>query len=217
MTVIAVTAAQVNILFPTIAEIYDIIAGATITAGQAIRRDSNGRAALADANAGSGAEDVRGIALRGGGSGQGISMLKRGHVAGFAVSGMAYDAPVYLSDTAGALDDAPSTTNSVQVGRVVSLSDADRTKVIYIDIPWATQSLVGAGGVFVSTEQTGTGSSQNVAHGLGVTPSKVLVAPTEHPGTPDTGAFDIAEGAHDATNVVVTVTANVKFKVLAFV
>lgn len=69
---------------------------------------------------------------------------------------------------------------------------------------------------FVSTEQTGTGSSQNVAHGLGTAPSKVLVVPTEHPGTPDTGAFDIAEGAHDATNVVVTVTANVKFKVLAW-
>lgn len=70
--------------------------------------------------------------------------------------------------------------------------------------------------VFVSSEQTGTGSSQNVAHGLGVTPSAVLVAVTEHPGTPDTGAFDVAEGTHDETNVVVTVTTDVKFKVLAW-
>ena len=69
---------------------------------------------------------------------------------------------------------------------------------------------------FVSTEQTATGSSQNVAHGLGAVPAAVLVVPTEHPGTPDTGAFDIAEGSHDATNVVVTVTANVKFKVFAW-
>lgn len=69
---------------------------------------------------------------------------------------------------------------------------------------------------FVSTEQTGTGSSQNVAHGLGAVPAIVMVAVTEHPGTPDTGAFDVAEGAHDATNVIVTVTADVKFKVFAW-
>lgn len=70
--------------------------------------------------------------------------------------------------------------------------------------------------VFVSTEQTGTGSSQNVAHGLAVTPTLVMIAVTEHPGTPDTGAFDVEEGTHTSTNVVVTVTANVKFKVLAW-
>lgn len=71
--------------------------------------------------------------------------------------------------------------------------------------------------VFISAEQTGTGSSQNVAHGLAAAPTGVLVTPTEHPGTPDTGAFDVAEGTHTSTNVVVTVTANVKFKVLAWV
>ncbi len=70
--------------------------------------------------------------------------------------------------------------------------------------------------VFISTEQTGTGNPQNVAHGLAAVPAGVLVVPTEHPGAPDTGAFDIAEGAHDGTNVVVTVTANVKFKVMAW-
>jgi hypothetical protein len=70
--------------------------------------------------------------------------------------------------------------------------------------------------VFFSTEQTATGSSQNVAHGLGATPTGILVVPTEHPGTPDTGAFDIAEGTHTTTNVVVTVTADVKFKVFAW-
>jgi predicted RecA/RadA family phage recombinase len=70
--------------------------------------------------------------------------------------------------------------------------------------------------VFVSAETTGTGSAQNVAHGLGVAPAAVLVVPTEHPGTPDTGAFDVAEGTHTTTNVVLTVTANVKFKVLAW-
>jgi hypothetical protein len=71
-------------------------------------------------------------------------------------------------------------------------------------------------GTFVSAETTATGSAQNVAHGLGVTPTAVVVVPTEHPGTPDTGAFDVAEGTHTSTNVVLTVTANVKFKVVAF-
>jgi hypothetical protein len=70
--------------------------------------------------------------------------------------------------------------------------------------------------MFVSTEQTGTGAAQDVAHGLGAVPSAVLVCVTEHPGTPDTGAFDVAEGAHDGTNVKVTVTLNVKFKVMAW-
>lgn len=70
--------------------------------------------------------------------------------------------------------------------------------------------------VFVSAEQTATGAAQNVAHGLGATPSKVLIVPTLHPGTPDTGAFTLTEGAHDGTNVVVTMTINCKFKVLAW-
>lgn len=67
--------------------------------------------------------------------------------------------------------------------------------------------------VFVSTEQTGTGAGQNVAHGLGAVPALVLIAVTEDPA--GTG-FDVAEGAHDSTNVVVTVTSGVKFKALAW-
>jgi len=70
--------------------------------------------------------------------------------------------------------------------------------------------------VFVSAEQTGTGSAQNIAHGLGVTPSKVFVAPTDTaPAT--TGQYTATEGAHDATNVVVTVTSGKKYKVIAIV
>ena len=69
--------------------------------------------------------------------------------------------------------------------------------------------------MFVSAEQTGTGSAQNIAHGLGATPSAVLVVPTDTaPAT--TGDYTATEGSHDATNVVVTVTASKKFKVWAF-
>lgn len=70
-----------------------------------------------------------------------------------------------------------------------------------------------AGGIapaslFSSTEQTGTGSAQNVAHGLGSTPSLVWFAVSEDPAGI---GFDVALGAHGATNCVFTVTSGVKF------
>lgn len=68
---------------------------------------------------------------------------------------------------------------------------------------------------FISTEQTGTGAPQNIAHGLGVVPTAVFPTPTDL--TPATlGDYQATEGAHDATNVVITVTLNKKFKVLAW-
>ena len=67
--------------------------------------------------------------------------------------------------------------------------------------------------VFVSTEQTGTGSEQDVAHGLGHTPTVVIIQLTEFDTTPT----DIVQGTHDATNVKVTATdAAIKFIVTAF-
>jgi predicted RecA/RadA family phage recombinase len=69
--------------------------------------------------------------------------------------------------------------------------------------------------VFVSTEQTGTGAPQNIAHGLGAIPAAVLVTPTDlAPAT--TGDYTVTEGAHDATDVIVTVTTSKKYKVMAW-
>jgi predicted RecA/RadA family phage recombinase len=68
---------------------------------------------------------------------------------------------------------------------------------------------------FVSTEQTGNGGAQNVAHGLGAVPSAVLIVPTDlAPAT--TGQYTATEGAHTGTNVVVTVTTGKKYKVFAW-
>lgn len=68
--------------------------------------------------------------------------------------------------------------------------------------------------VFKSTEQTGNGSAQNVAHGLGVAPGLVIVYPTDtSPAT--AGDFAMTEGAHTSTNVIVTVTSGKKYKVIA--
>lgn len=69
--------------------------------------------------------------------------------------------------------------------------------------------------VFQSTEQTGNGSAQNIAHGLGTTPSRVQAWLTDTaPAT--AGVATITEGTHTATNVVVTVTSGKKYKVAAW-
>ena len=70
--------------------------------------------------------------------------------------------------------------------------------------------LGGSPGIFQSTEQTGTGSEQDIAHGLGVVPSVVLTSLTEL-----VGSDDVAQGAHDATNVKITATSGTKYIVTA--
>jgi uncharacterized membrane protein len=54
-----------------------------------------------------------------------------------------------------------------------------------------------------------------VAHGLGAAPAGVLVSVVDTTGA-SADPFAVSEGTHTSTNVVVTVTANVKFKVLAW-
>ena len=61
--------------------------------------------------------------------------------------------------------------------------------------------------LFFASQQAGTGSSQSIAHGLGVVPAGVLCIPTDG-GT-------VTYGTHTATNVVVTVTSAKHFDVLA--
>lgn len=129
---IAVTAAQVAPVFPEKAEIFTGIAGATITAGQVVYGIiSSGLLGLADENASAEASAALGIALNGGGAGQAIDVLRKGHVYGYTVSGLAYWLACSLSNTAGALLDTGATTNIL--ARVEPLSDASLTKVLYVD------------------------------------------------------------------------------------
>jgi hypothetical protein len=139
MADIALTAAKISPCFPEKAEIFSGIAGVTITAGQAVYIiAASGKLGLADEDASAEASYVWGIALNGGGAGQAIDVLRRGHVYGFTVSGLAYALPCSLSATAGALLDTGATTNIV--GRVVALSDADLTKVLFVDCTLAAVS-----------------------------------------------------------------------------
>ena len=67
---------------------------------------------------------------------------------------------------------------------------------------------------FLSMIETGTGAQQSIAHGLGAVPAGVLTVCQDNTGSSD--VYKVAEGAHDATNVYVTVTTGAKFKVLAW-
>jgi hypothetical protein len=137
MAAIALTAAQVEVLDPSKAEIYPFIAAVTITAGQAVYLLTNGKVGLADADAAAPAPQFLGIALCGGGAGQVIDVLKRGRVGGFTVSGLNAGAKAYLSTTAGGLDTA-ATGTLAPVGMVVAESSSNLTKVLYVDAIWNT-------------------------------------------------------------------------------
>lgn len=66
---------------------------------------------------------------------------------------------------------------------------------------------------FISTEQTANGVAQNIAHGLGRTPEFVTIIPTLIPAGVN---WQVTEGSHDGTNVVVTVADTAKYKVVAW-
>lgn len=74
------------------------------------------------------------------------------------------------------------------------------------------QGTLFASNVSLSAEQTGTGSEQDIAHGLGATPALVFAVASNLTG----GAYVITYGTHDATNAKVTATSGEKYRVVAF-
>lgn len=114
--------------------------------------------------------------------------------------------PVFWDNTNKYLTTTANSNAEVGVCLVAALS-ADTTVTVKLNEGLVTQK-------FISSEQTGTGSSQNVAHGLGVVPTRVLVTYTDL--TPATaGSVNVTYGSHTSTNVVVTVTSGKKFLVFA--
>jgi hypothetical protein len=92
------------------------VAAAAITAGSPVFFDTNGKFAVSDANV-STADAVFGIATRTVAAGEALTVVRRGLMDGWS-NLPAYGAPVYASDTAGALADAAGTL-SIVVGYVV--------------------------------------------------------------------------------------------------
>jgi len=65
---------------------------------------------------------------------------------------------------------------------------------------------------FLSTEQTGIGAPQNIAHGLATTPALIFAIPSDLTG----GVCAFVYGAHTSTNAIVTATTGEKYRVVAF-
>lgn len=112
-------------------------ASVAITALQAVRLDTaTGKWVLADATAAPNAR-IFGVATRTVVAGEALTVVRKGPVDGYNLTALAYDADVFLSNTAGALADAAGTV-SVKVGRVVSAwavslgTAAD--KLLYVDL-----------------------------------------------------------------------------------
>src|SRR6185503_19512073 len=89
-----------------------------VTAGAPVRLDASA-GKFTNAN-GSSAGEARiwGIATRTVAAGEALTAIRNGVLDGFDLSGMNYDAAVYLSDTDGRLDTAAGTVSTV-VGRVI--------------------------------------------------------------------------------------------------
>lgn len=131
MTAISIVSTGIREVHATKNDVFDMIATEAITKGQVVYQTSAGKAGIADADA-AGKQQARGIALKTTPAGMPCPILRRGYIAGFDVSALDYDVPVYLSDTAGSLDTAAGTL-SVICGRVESMTDSDLSKVVFFD------------------------------------------------------------------------------------
>lgn len=107
------------------------------------------------------------------------------------------------------------TFTSGMVGNVTGNVTGNLTGNVTGDVTGNTSGTAGAlasGATFFSTQQTGTGSSQDIAHGLGSTPRLVFAIPDDIGGG---GVFSVSYGAHDATNVKVTFSNGQKYRIVA--
>lgn len=134
MAAVVVTAAKVAPVYPNSSStlIRDCTAlEAIATAGLSLYLDpTTGKVGLCDADA-AGKQQFYGLSLRGAAIGETLSVLVRGEVYGFTLSGN-YASLVYQGDTAGALSDTVGTM-TVNVGKVVPINDSGKTKVLFVN------------------------------------------------------------------------------------
>lgn len=138
MANIALTAAKIAPIFtdPGNCEIYQVTAGETITAGQALCWHTTTHMLLADGDDAA-LDEPMAIALEGALAGEVIRVLKRGLVYGYTVAAVNVGTKVRLSNTPGTMEDAGA---GELCGCVWAL--ADGTRVIYFDF-WAGQVGIG--------------------------------------------------------------------------
>jgi hypothetical protein len=91
-------------------------ASVAITAGQPVRANTSGQWALANATDATNSTGVY-IALKSANAGEYVTASRKCQIDGLAITALAYDAPIYLSDTAGTLGTVAGTV-AVILGRV---------------------------------------------------------------------------------------------------
>lgn len=116
------------------------VTGGAVTAGSAVRINTSGKFIHGNATDTTN-NPIYGIVTKTRASGENCTVIRRGVLDGYDVESLAYWAPIYLSDTAGALADAAGTT-TVIVGRVIpaygevmGASGLVPHKVIEINVP----------------------------------------------------------------------------------
>jgi hypothetical protein len=130
LTITATAVAPVSIL-----ERITAPAAEAINAGQAVRFDvSSGK--LTKANGSSAAEArMSGLALQSVAAGETLTALRKGLVdVGNALSALAYDADVYLSDTDGTLADAHGTVTLIAATVVPGWGYTTADKLLRLDL-----------------------------------------------------------------------------------
>ena len=132
MADIAETAAKIAVVYPEIAEIINVVSAEAITAGEALYQTVSGTFGLAQADE-IAKRQFRGVALEAVGSGDTLSMMKRGFISGYALA--TYEDEIYLSDTPGSFDTTPGSL-LVKCGRVMSLADPGLSEVLYVEADW---------------------------------------------------------------------------------
>jgi hypothetical protein len=128
-----VTANRINLVHP-ISQL-TLPAGEAITAGMAVRIDTQTGKFTKANGTNAGEARVFGIAVKTVIAGESLTAIASGVMDGWDLSGLAYDAAVYLSDTDGRLEGTNAPTVDVPIGRVIPGwavgSSAD--KLLWID------------------------------------------------------------------------------------
>lgn len=153
-----------------------------------------------------------------------LATLTPGQWAVFAYTGAAWQSynPATVAGAITTLSGLTSVTLTDNTAAALDFTEAansylkfvttNSSESVTVGKPLLMQGGIAPGSRFTSTEQTGTASAQNVAHGLGSTPSLVWWSVSDSGAT---GIYTLVPGAHDATNCKFTVTSGVKYYVFA--